>query len=315
MMNFIREFQPSDIHDMYPIYTYYVEHTDQMLESEPISYKEFEEQMCHIAQEHPFYVGLADGVLIGYGYVDLYRNFDAVRQITVCFVPGKHYGLPKQMLEQLERDSKLANVRWLYICVSDQDGSSVAFYQDNGYAIAGRIPECYQKDEAWLGYVWLHKDIQVSQYYRVAKSAVVTGDVRLGKDVSVWHQAIVRGDSASITIGDGSNVQDGSILHVDAEYPLVVGKSVTIGHGAIVHGATVEDEVLIGMGAIVMNGAHIGKHSMIGAGAVVTEGKEIPEGSIVVGCPGKIIGQVDDQKIESIRENAQEYVEQGKKSL
>lgn len=139
--------------------------------------------------------------------------------------------------------------------------------------------------------------------------ATVLGDVILHENVNVWYGAVIRGDSDTIEIGKDSNVQDGTIIHTDHGHPVYIGQRVTIGHRAIVHGCTVEDEVMIGMGAIVMNGAKIGKHSIIGAGALVPEGKEIPAGSIVVGCPGKIIHQTSEEQVQEIIENAKHYVE------
>lgn len=118
--------------------------------------------------------------------------------------------------------------------------------------------------------------------------ATVLGDVTLGERVSVWPSAVVRGDNDRVMIGDDSNVQDGAILHVDDGIPCIVGARVTIGHRAIVHGATVEDDCLIGMGAIVLNGAVIGRGSIVAAGALVPEGMVVPPGSLVVGVPGRV---------------------------
>lgn len=139
--------------------------------------------------------------------------------------------------------------------------------------------------------------------------ATVVGNVTLHQNVSVWYGSVIRGDSDSIEIGENSNIQDLSILHTDYGYPIHIGKNVTIGHRAIVHGCTIEDEVMIGMGAILMNGAKIGKHSIVGAGALIPEGKEIPANSIVVGMPGKIIHQTSEKQVEEILENAKHYVE------
>lgn len=119
-------------------------------------------------------------------------------------------------------------------------------------------------------------------YYKSAHS-VVEGDVAIGEDVSIWHYAVVRADEDRITIGDRTNVQDGAVLHMDEGWPLAIGSGVTIGHRAVVHGCTIEDDVLVGMGAIVMNGAHVGAGSIIAAGAVITSGSEIPPDSLVMG--------------------------------
>lgn len=122
----------------------------------------------------------------------------------------------------------------------------------------------------------------------IHECATVLGDVTLGERVSVWPSAVVRGDNDRVVIGDDSNVQDGAILHVDDGIPCLVGARVTIGHRAIVHGATVEDDCLIGMGAIVLNGAVIGRGSIVAAGALVPEGMVVPPGSLVVGVPGRV---------------------------
>lgn len=116
----------------------------------------------------------------------------------------------------------------------------------------------------------------------IAPQAVVCGDVTVGKDSSIWYPAVVRGDVQSVVIGEGTNIQDGAVLHVDRDYPLQIGDKVTVGHGAILHDCTVADQVLIGMGAIVRNGAVIGKNSMVAAGTLVTQNTVVPEGSLVM---------------------------------
>lgn len=146
----------------------------------------------------------------------------------------------------------------------------------------------------------------------IAPGAVVLGDVYLNEDVGIWYNATVRGDRASITVGRGSNIQDNCVVHVEAGYPVEIGENVTIGHGAIVHGCTIGDNTLVGMGAILMNGCRIGKGCIIGAGAIVTGGKEIPDHSLVVGNPGKIIRQATDAEIEKNLQNARFYVEEAK---
>ncbi len=149
----------------------------------------------------------------------------------------------------------------------------------------------------------IHKDTFV------APSADVVGDVTVGAGSSIWYQAVLRGDMAPITIGEHSNVQDGCLLHVATGFPLKVGNYVTVGHGAILHGCTVEDGVLIGMGAIVLDGAVIGEGSIIGAGALVTEGKVIPPRSLVVGVPGKVVRQLDEAKAAHLIAHAKDYEE------
>jgi carbonic anhydrase/acetyltransferase-like protein (isoleucine patch superfamily) len=125
--------------------------------------------------------------------------------------------------------------------------------------------------------------------YYVADSAVVVGDVVLHEDASVWFGSVLRGDNESITIGARSNVQDGCVLHTDPGFPLVMGEDSSIGHGAVVHGCTIGDGTLIGMGATILNGAKIGNHCLVGAGALVTEGKEFPDFSMIIGSPARAV--------------------------
>ena len=146
----------------------------------------------------------------------------------------------------------------------------------------------------------------------VAKGAVVKGDVTLSENANVWYNAVIRGDVAPIVIGTDSNVQDCSVLHVDKDCPLTIGNKVTVGHGAILHGCTIEDEALIGMGAIVLNGAVIGAGSIVGAGALVTAGTVLPENSLAVGSPAKVIRQVTPEQRAATIENALQYVKEAK---
>lgn len=143
----------------------------------------------------------------------------------------------------------------------------------------------------------------------VADSAQVMGNVVLGEDVSVWFGTVVRGDTDSITIGAGSNIQDACVLHADLGQPLVVGERVTVGHQVMLHGCTIGDESLIGIGAVVLNGAKIGKNCLVGAGALVTEGKEFPDGSMIIGSPAKVVRQLTPEQIEGLRKSAQHYIE------
>lgn len=147
----------------------------------------------------------------------------------------------------------------------------------------------------------------------VAENAAVTGDVTVGKDASVWYGASVRGDYAPIVIGESTNIQDNASIHVDHEAPVKIGKGVTIGHNAVIHGCTVEDDCLIGMGAIILNRAVIGKGSIIGAGALVTEGKVIPPGSLAVGSPATVMRKVTDEDLQRVRLNASSYVEMARR--
>ncbi|HDO19636.1 MAG TPA: gamma carbonic anhydrase family protein [Thermoplasmatales archaeon] len=140
----------------------------------------------------------------------------------------------------------------------------------------------------------------------IAPSAVVIGDVTIERDCSVWPNAVIRGDENSIIIGEGTNVQDCCVIHTDERHPVKIGKDVTIGHGAIVHGAEIEDLCIIGMHATVLSGAKIGKGSIVGANALITEDKEIPPHSLVLGVPGKVVRE-DKGFMEGIKKNADEY--------
>jgi carbonic anhydrase/acetyltransferase-like protein (isoleucine patch superfamily) len=143
----------------------------------------------------------------------------------------------------------------------------------------------------------------------VAPGAVIVGMVHLGKQSSVWYNAVIRGDTDTVTIGPRTNVQDGAVLHVDAGQPCVIGAGVTIGHRAVVHGALVEDDVLIGIGAIVLSGARIGHDSIVGAGSVVTGRSVIPPCSMVLGVPGRVVRQLTEEEMKSIRAAAERYVQ------
>ena len=146
----------------------------------------------------------------------------------------------------------------------------------------------------------------------ICPGAQVLGDVELGEDVSIWHGAVIRGDTDSITIDDNSNVQDNCVVHWTKGFPVEIGKNVSIGHGAVVHGCKLEDNVLIGMNATVLNGAHIGKNSIVGAGAVVSEGKDFPEGSLILGVPAKVVKQLNESQVKLIQDNADNYVKLSK---
>ena len=139
-------------------------------------------------------------------------------------------------------------------------------------------------------------------------TACVIGRVQLGRDASVWPNATLRGDTDLIRVGDETNVQDGAVLHADAGVPCTVGHRVTIGHNACVHGCTVEDEVLIGIGAIILNHSVVGTGSIVGAGTVVTEGTIVPPGSLVVGTPGRVLRPTTEAQRDDIRQSARHYV-------
>ncbi|SER43457.1 Carbonic anhydrase or acetyltransferase, isoleucine patch superfamily [Tranquillimonas rosea] len=158
------------------------------------------------------------------------------------------------------------------------------------YALGDRTPSLAQ--DAW-----------------VAPDANIIGDIVLGAGASVWFCATLRGDNERIDVGDGTNIQENCVLHTDMGFPLTIGANCTIGHKAMLHGCTIGEESLIGMGATVLNGARIGRNCLIGAGALVTEGKEIPDGSLVLGAPGKVVRELDDQARAALRASALHYQE------
>ena len=145
----------------------------------------------------------------------------------------------------------------------------------------------------------------------IADTAVVIGKVRLLALASVWFGAVARGDNEWIEIGEGSNVQDNSTCHTDLGFPLTIGKNCTVGHNVILHGCTLEDGALVGMGSIVMNGARIARGSIVGAGAVITEGKEFPEHSLIIGAPARVIKTLDPAQVEQMGSAARFYVANG----
>jgi carbonic anhydrase/acetyltransferase-like protein (isoleucine patch superfamily) len=143
----------------------------------------------------------------------------------------------------------------------------------------------------------------------VAPTAVVVGKVTMGPRSSIWYSAVARADHEVIEIGADSNIQDGSTLHADPGFPLIVGRGVTVGHRVVLHGARVDDDVLVGMGSIVLNGVHIGSGSIVAAGAVLTQGTEVPPGSVVGGVPAKVLRQATADDLEHIRSNALAYTD------
>ena len=146
-----------------------------------------------------------------------------------------------------------------------------------------------------------------------APNSVLIGNVTLKKDANIWFNATLRGDVEPITIGEGSYIQDGSVIHTDPGCPTIVGNGVTVGHMVMLHGCEIADDCLIGIGSTILNKTKIGKNCIIGANALVTENKVIPERSLVLGSPGKVIREVTDEEIEHIKENASDYVENFKK--
>jgi carbonic anhydrase/acetyltransferase-like protein (isoleucine patch superfamily) len=151
------------------------------------------------------------------------------------------------------------------------------------------------------------KSPQIHPTAWVAPNATVVGDVTIGHDVGVWYSAVARADTESITIGERTNLQDGCVLHADPGYPLVVGNGVSVGHGVILHGCRIGDNVMVGMGAIIMNGATIGDGSLIGAGTLIPENTTIPSGVLVLGSPGKVRRELAEAETESILVNAENY--------
>ena len=141
----------------------------------------------------------------------------------------------------------------------------------------------------------------------MAPGAVVRGEVHLAENSSVFYNAVLRGDRAPISIGEGTNIQDNCVVHVEYDLPVTLGKNVTVGHGAILHGCTVGDETLIGMGAIVLNGAQIGKSCLIGAGALVTQNAVIPDGCMAVGSPARVKRPLTPEEMDGLRQSAADY--------
>lgn len=151
-------------------------------------------------------------------------------------------------------------------------------------------------------------DLPASGQYWIAASADVIGKVRLLRDASVWFHAVLRGDNEWIEVGEGSNIQDGSVLHTDMGSPLTIGRNCTIGHKAILHGCRIGDNSLIGMGATVLNNVVIGRNCLIGANALIPEGKVIPDNSLVIGAPGKVIREIDAEGTARLTRSAEGYV-------
>ncbi|MFA6153647.1 gamma carbonic anhydrase family protein [Mesorhizobium sp.] len=164
------------------------------------------------------------------------------------------------------------------------------------YAIDGKQPSFADAGSNW-----------------VAPDASLIGDVRVGRNAGFWFGAVIRGDNEPIIIGDDTNVQEHTVMHTDPGFPLTIGQGCTIGHRALLHGCTIGDNSLIGMGAIVLNGARIGRNSLVGAGALVTEGKDFPDNSLIVGSPAKVIRTLDDAAVAKLRGSAAHYVANGKR--
>ncbi|MBC7600704.1 MAG: gamma carbonic anhydrase family protein [Polaromonas sp.] len=147
----------------------------------------------------------------------------------------------------------------------------------------------------------------------IAENAQVMGNVSLAEGSSVWFGAVIRGDTETISVGQGSNIQDNSVLHADMGMPLVIGENVTVGHQVMLHGCTIGDGSLIGIQAVVLNGARIGKNCLVGAGSLVTEGKEFPDGSMIFGSPAKAVRQLTPEQIEGLKMSAQHYMDNARR--
>jgi carbonic anhydrase/acetyltransferase-like protein (isoleucine patch superfamily) len=159
------------------------------------------------------------------------------------------------------------------------------------YALGNDEPQLPADDDCWL-----------------APDSHVIGKVRLGPGVGIWFGTVLRGDNELIDIGAGTNIQEGTMIHTDMGYPATIGMNCTIGHHAIIHGCTIGNNSLVGMGATILNGARIGSNCLVGANALVTEGKEFPDNSLIVGSPARVIRTLDDKAVENIRKSAESYV-------
>jgi len=164
------------------------------------------------------------------------------------------------------------------------------------YRLADRVPQTPAPDSYW-----------------VAPDANVIGSVTLGEDVGIWFGATLRGDNEPISVGRGTNIQEGVMVHSDPGFAAVIGEMCTIGHNAIVHGCTIGDNSLVGMGATILNGAKIGRNCLVGANALVTEGKEFPDNSLIVGSPARAIRTLDDEAVAGLRRSAEKYIENWKR--
>ncbi|MER9230114.1 gamma carbonic anhydrase family protein [Mesorhizobium sp. M0437] len=164
------------------------------------------------------------------------------------------------------------------------------------YAIDGKAPAFDDADSNWI-----------------APDATLIGNIRIGRNAGFWFGVVVRGDDEPIVVGADTNVQEHTIMHTDAGFPLTVGQGCTIGHRALLHGCTIGDNSLIGMGAIVLNGAKIGNNSLVGAGALVTEGKQFPDNSLIVGSPARVVRMLDEDAVARLRASAAHYVANGRR--
>ncbi|WP_026885286.1 gamma carbonic anhydrase family protein [Clostridium beijerinckii] len=146
----------------------------------------------------------------------------------------------------------------------------------------------------------------------IAETAVIIGDVTIKRNANIWFGAVIRGDEASITIGENTNVQENCVVHVDYGYNAVIGDGCTIGHGAIIHGCTIKNNVLVGMGSIILNGAKVGNNTIIGAGSLITQNKEFEDGVLILGNPARVIRNLTEEEIEGIKKSYVSYLELSK---
>lgn len=164
------------------------------------------------------------------------------------------------------------------------------------YALDGKAPRFVDADSNWI-----------------APDATLIGDIQLGRNAGIWFGVVIRGDNEPIVIGGDTNVQEHTVMHTDIGFPLTIGTGCTIGHRAMLHGCTIGDNSLIGMGAIVLNGARIGNNCLVGAGSLVTEGKVFPDNSLIVGSPARVLRTLDERAVASLRNSAAHYVANGKR--
>ncbi len=314
----IQNVQSQDWKDIYSIYQDYVQHSTAIFDLNPMEYSLFQKRMENISNKYPFLVAKVEGTIIGYGYVHAAFEKEAYQQCvesTIYFKEGNHHGLAQTLMDQLINQCKEKGFRWMIACITDDNERSISFHAKNGFRKTGALSQCGYKFNQWNGVVWMSKDLTKNENVYVASNATLYGDITLKENANVWFGAVIRADYDCVVVGENSNVQDNCVIHNDPGFPVLIGKDVTIGHGAIIHGAVIEDECLIGMGATLLNGCKIGKHSLIGANALVTENTIIPPNSVAVGAPAKVIKTISDEQIKEIQESAIHYVELAKKGL
>ena len=164
-----------------------------------------------------------------------------------------------------------------------------------------------------MKYAFEYRKVVCQGDYWIAPDAIVIGSVIMGPNASVWFGCIVRADNDTITLGENSQLQDGCVLHVDPGFPITIGKNVSVGHMAMLHGCTIGDGSLIGIKAVLLNGSKVGRNCLIGANSLIAEGKEIPDGSLVIGSPGKVVRQLSEAEIREINAASDHYVQQSRR--